>query len=278
MNGLGRKVALVTGAAGGGVGTATVHLLASQGCAVYVNGRSHESVDAICQSIRKAGGQAHPAVADITDSVAVAALFDRIWAQESAVDILVSNAAPSPQDKLLEEVLDSDWELSLSTILFGAFLCCRSVVGRMKQQNHGRIIFVSSSAASTGSWGRDVTYAAAKAGLHGLTKRLALELAAFRITVNCVSPSLIDTPRVRKDGRRNDQSLAAHAAQRVPLGRVGQPEDVAQLISFLSSDAGSYITGQIVTIDGGTSLGSAPRPARTSTNSDGGAPVAAAAS
>ena len=248
------SVALVTGATGGGIGTMTARYLAAGGAAVGINGRDPDAVREVAESIRAEGGRALELPADVSSASEVSAAVEALVARYGTVDILVHSAAPDSANKPVEELDADDWELDIDTILGGAFHCVAAVAPHMKKSRRGRIVFVSSSAAVRGTWGRGVQYAAAKAGLHGLAKRLALELGEFQVTVNCVAPSQIDTPRIRKGGRRTTASLAQYARQSVPLGRVGTPIEVAGLVGFLASDVASYITGQVISIDGGASL------------------------
>jgi 3-oxoacyl-[acyl-carrier protein] reductase len=250
------KVALVTGAAGLGIGTCTARRLAAQGARVYLNGLREEPLAKLAREIEAAGGSAEPIAADVGDPEEVERLAAAIHERGDGLDILVHNAARGAAHERVDRLSLAAWHEDLGVILTGAFLCTRALVGPMIARRSGRILFVSSSAGLRGSWGRAVSYAAAKAGLHGMTVRLALELGEFGITVNAVAPSQIDTPRARRGGRRTDASLREYARAQVPLGRVGEPLDVAALLGFLASDEASYLTGQIFVVDGGASLAS----------------------
>lgn len=186
------------------------------------------------------------------DEQVVAALGDGAL----GIDTVVCNAAPSFRRCSIDEYPAAQWASELGTILTGSFNVIRATAGSMMREGFGRIVLVSSSAADRGTWGRGVGYAAAKAGLHGLARQLGLELGPHGVTVNCVAPSQIDTPRVRRGGRRTEASLAAYARDAVPVGRVGRPDDVVSAVRFLIDRGSSYITGQIVHVDGGSALAS----------------------
>ncbi|PYQ77462.1 MAG: short-chain dehydrogenase [Acidobacteria bacterium] len=141
-------------------------------------------------------------------------------------------------------------------MLTGSFYCAKAVAPSMIRQGRGRIVFVSSCAALRGTWARAASYAAAKAGLFGLMRQIALELAAHGITANAVAPSLVDTPRIRRNNRRTDSSIAHYGRHVVPVGRPGQAVEVADTIVFLASPQASYVTGQVIVIDGGSMLAS----------------------
>lgn len=249
------RVAFVSGAGGGGIGSTTAAALAQLGAHVIVNARVEGDAVAVVERIRAAGGSAEPAIVDVSHSAAVEDCLARVHARVGQLDVLVANAAGDRPATALAEMTDELWRSELEENLAVGFFCARAAARWMSARHYGRIVFVSSSAALRGTWGRSAGYAAAKAGLIGLARRLALELAEHGITVNAVAPSQVDTPRVRRGGRRTDASLATYARS-VPLGRVGRPEDVAHAIAFLASERAGYITGQVLEIDGGMSLAS----------------------
>lgn len=250
------RVAVVTGAGGRGIGTAIARQLAEDGAFVYLNGLRKDPLREITEEIRVAGGKAAWIQADIADPSQVESMIAKVVDDHGTLDVLVHNAARGAENQRIDQMSIGSWTEDIGVILTGAFLCCHFAVKVMTKVQRGRIVFVSSSAALRGSWGRATSYAAAKAGLHGVTKQLALELGAFGITVNAVAPGQIDTPRARRGGRRTTESLEQYGRYQVPLQRVGKPSDVSSLISFLASDQAQYITGQIIVVDGGASLAS----------------------
>ncbi|HYN08697.1 MAG TPA: SDR family NAD(P)-dependent oxidoreductase [Vicinamibacterales bacterium] len=250
---LANQVALITGAAGLGIGTTTAELLAASGATVVLNGLDPKGVERIANQVRSSGA-VDTAVADVAKPEAVAKMVEAVLAKHGRVDILINNAAHGAPNQRIDAVANETWDRDIAEILSGSFYCCRAVVPSMIAQRGGRIVFISSSAALRGSWGRGVSYVAAKAGLVGMTKRLALELGEHNVCVNAVAPSQIDTPRVRGGGRRTSESMMHYAEQCVPLGRVGLPADVADVVLFLVSPASRYITGQVINVDGGASL------------------------
>lgn len=245
-----RRTALVTGAGGGGIGRA-VALALSARHHVLVNGLAthRETVAGLVEEIEAGGGSASAFLVDVAEPVAVRAAL----AVGRPVDVLVHNAAPSTPHQPIGSLSPDAWQADLDLILGAAFSLTQAVLPGMIARRWGRIVLISSSAAFRGTWGRGASYAAAKAGLHGLCAQLALELGMHGITANAIAPSQIDSPRVRRGGRRDTASLARYAAH-VPVRRVGSPQDVAALVSYLASDEAGYMTGQVLRIDGGSSL------------------------
>jgi 3-oxoacyl-[acyl-carrier protein] reductase len=238
------KVAIVTGASRG-IGCGVALALAGQGARVVVSARSAAGVDEVVSAIKAAGGEALGVAAD----VALAADADRlIGAAVDAfgrIDILVNNAGIT-RDGLLLRMKDEDWDAVLDTNLKGAFLCTRAVAKVMSKQRYGRIINISSVVGEMGNPGQ-ANYCASKAGLIGLTKSVARELARRNVTVNAVSPGFIVTDMTDALPEATRQVLASQ----VPLGRLGDVDDIAQAILFLASDAAGYITGQVLGVNGG---------------------------
>jgi 3-oxoacyl-[acyl-carrier protein] reductase len=237
------KVALVTGASRG-IGRASALLLASRGARVVAAARGDHAggtVDAITAS----GGQATAASLDVTDAVAVEALVQGVVERESRIDILVNNAGIT-RDQLLLRMKRDDWDQVIATNLTAAFGCAQAVLRPMVKQRSGRIISISSVVGQAGNAGQS-NYAASKAGLIGFSKALAREVASRGITVNVVAPGLIDTDMTRAI---TDKAQGDWAAQ-IPLGRLGAADDVAAAVCFLASDEASYITGQVLAVNGG---------------------------
>ena len=182
-----------------------------------------------------------------TREAEVTAAFDKITSALGRVDILVNIAGGSLHRHPLDEFPLTHWQAVIDANLTSTFLCCRAVVGIMKDQKSGAIVNISSDIAFAGDAGRSA-YAAAKAGILGLTRSLALELAPIGVRVNAVAPGRINTPRVRAS--HTDAEWAA-TAQRIPLGHAGEPEDVAEAVAYLSSDAAKHMTGQTLHVNGG---------------------------
>lgn len=234
------KVALVTGASRG-IGAAAARRLARDGCAVVVNyNRSQERAEALAGEI---GGLALRA--DVSDPAQVAAMVDTVLEKFCQLDILVCNAGVAWQGLTQDMGVDA-YRRVMGTDLDGTFFCCQAVLPQMIRQKRGRIVTVSSMWGQVGG-ACETAYSAAKAGVIGLTKALAKEVGPSGITVNCVAPGVIDTEM--------NQALGAQAladlAEETPLGRLGTAEDVAGCVSFLCSEAGAFLTGQVIAPNGG---------------------------
>ncbi len=217
------------------------------GCA---RGPLRETVGAITE----AGGTAIALGCDVSQADQVEAGFTRVAEALGRVDILVNNAGIT-RDNLLFKMSEEDWDAVINTHLKGSFLCSRAAQKYMVQQRYGKIVSLSSTSA-LGNRGQ-ANYSAVKAGLQGLTKTLAIELGPFNINVNAVAPGFIDTEMTRATARRmgvDPDAAIAHASQEIPLRRVGQPEDVANVIAFLVSDDASFVSGQVIYINGGGRL------------------------
>ena len=245
-----QKTAIVTGAARS-IGAATAVRLASDGMAVAVLDLNEADCAATVKEIENAGGTALAVGADVTKTDQVQAAVDRVAAELGEPTVLVNNAGII-RDNLLFKMTDEDWDAVLSVHLRGAFLMTRAVQKYMTEHRWGRIVSLSSSSA-LGNRGQ-VNYSAAKAGLQGFTKTLAMELGKFGVTANSVAPGFIVTEMTAATAARVGMSFEDFqkaAAGQIPVGRVGQPADVANVISFLVSDGAGFVSGQVIYVAGG---------------------------
>src|SRR5437879_2700262 len=250
MGKLDGRVAFVTGA-GRGIGAATALRLAEDGARVVLADVDLEGCKQVAAQIEQAGSQALAVSCNVADREAVEAAFQQAVDKFGRLDILVNNAGVL-RDNLLFKMSDDDWETVMNVHLKGAFLCSRAAQAHMVKQKYGRIISLSSTSA-LGNRGQS-NYSTAKAGLQGLTKTLAIELGPFGITANAVAPGFIDTEMTRATARRmgfDPDERIAEAAKSIPVRRVGQPRDVANVICFLFSDEASYVSGQVIYVAGG---------------------------
>jgi 3-oxoacyl-[acyl-carrier protein] reductase len=236
------EVALVTGASRG-LGAATALALAQAGATVIGTGTSVQSAEQVTQALAVLGGKGE--VLNVTDFAAANALVDAIVKQHGKLSILVNNAGIT-RDGLAMRMKDEDFDAVLQTNLSAAFNLCRAVMRPMMKARTGRIINISSVVGSMGNAGQ-ANYAAAKAGLEGLTRALARELGSRNITVNAVAPGFIDTDMTRALTEEQTSAMLGN----VPLGRFGQPEEIAQPVLFLASPMGAYITGATLHVNGG---------------------------
>lgn len=242
------QVAVITGASRG-IGRATALALARAGARVVVNyARQKEAADQVVAAIQEEGGQAIALGADVGDHAAAQELIRAAVQEFGRLDILVNNAGIT-RDNLAARLKPEDWEAVLQTNLTGVFNCCQAALKPMLRQRQGRIINLTSVVGLRGNAGQ-VNYAAAKAGVIGLTMALAKEVASRGILVNAVAPGFIATEMTAalEDERRED------FYRHIPLGRPGEPEDVAAVILFLASPGARYITGQVIVVDGGLTL------------------------
>lgn len=240
------RVALVTGGSRG-IGRAVVLQLIQAGLTVAVNYRqTRELADALVDDVRRAGGRLEAFGADIADPEAAEALVQRVQERFGRLDVLVNNAGIT-RDNLVLRMKRDDWEAVLATDLSGAFYCTKAALRGMVRQRFGRIVNISSIAGLVGNAGQ-VNYAAAKAGLIGMTKALAKEVASRGITVNAVAPGLIDTDLSQGIAEAQQRTLLEH----IPLGRWGRPEEIGHAVWYLL-EAG-YVTGQVLVVDGGLAM------------------------
>ncbi|MDK2970978.1 MAG: 3-oxoacyl-[acyl-carrier protein] reductase [Candidatus Sumerlaeota bacterium] len=241
------KVAIVTGA-GQGIGRAIALRLAELGATVLVNARSAATTASTVEAIVAAGGKAEGLNGDVGDAAFCAALVDKAVKDLGGVHILVNNAGIT-RDGLLMRMKDEDWDTVLDTNLKSAFLLSRAAARPLMKNRWGRIVNITSIVGIIGNPGQ-ANYCASKAGMIGLTKSLAKELASRNILVNAVAPGFIQT---RMTDELNDEQKGALLGQ-IPAGRFGQPEDIAGIVGFLCTDAAGYITGQTIEVTGGLGM------------------------
>ncbi len=247
----GPRVAIVTGG-GSGIGLAISQRLAADGCAVAVLDLHAESATAAAQAIVETGGKSIGLRADVGDRQEVLAAVDEVRRRLGSAVILVNNAGTGATFKGFLKITPEAWERALQVNLSGVFHCCQAVLPDMIDAGWGRIVNISSSSAHSGQ-PLLIPYVSSKAGLNGLTKALALEVAPRGITVNAIPPGFIDTPMLRASEGRGElgEGGVADAIARTPVRRIGLPEDVAATCSFLCRDEAGYITGQIIGVNGG---------------------------
>jgi 3-oxoacyl-[acyl-carrier protein] reductase len=243
------KVAIVTGA-GKNIGKAIALRLAEDGAAVVVNGRGDRAIiEETAQEIRAAGGRAMPYLADVSKADAVAAMVDAAVREFGGVDIAINNAGLRRQTPFLQMNLE-EWHEILSVALDGAFILAKAAVPEMIKRGGGTLIALSGVSHHAGSTGR-VHVNASKAGLEGLIRGFAMELAPHNITANCVAPGSIDTVRGPSAGGPHGRGLS----REIPLGRQGRPEEIAAMVRFLVGPEGRYVTGQTIHVNGGLFFG-----------------------
>jgi 3-oxoacyl-[acyl-carrier protein] reductase len=242
------KVALVTGASQG-IGRATSLTLSEAGAKVAVAARNTEKLSSLVAEIEAARGAALAVPMDVADAAQVKAGFQQVLAKFGRLDILVNNAAIT-RDTLALRMKLEDWDAVLRTNLTGAHLCIQQALGAMLKQRSGRIINITSVVAETGNAGQS-NYVASKAGLIGLTRAIAVEVASRSITVNAIAPGFIETPMTDV----LSQELKDKMKSLIPLGRFGADREIAAAIVFLASDEAAYITGQVLDVNGGMHMG-----------------------
>jgi len=238
------QVAIVTGASQG-IGRAIAEALAASGATVALVARSAAKLAEVAEAIRSAGGAAEPFPCDVSQAETVTAVVDAIHAKLGRIDILVNNAGVT-RDTLLPRMSDEEWDEVLTTNLRGPFLFMRAVSRPMMQQRYGRIINVASVSGLIGNPGQ-ANYSASKAGLVGLTRTVAKELAGRKITVNAVAPGFIASDMTAALG----PALLDEVKKRVPAKRLGEAWEIADAVLFLAAPSSAYVTAQVLTIDGG---------------------------
>jgi 3-oxoacyl-[acyl-carrier protein] reductase len=238
------RVAVVTGASRG-IGRAIALQLAAQGCKVVASARNVAALESLVAEIKAGGGEAIFVPGDVAVVADVERLFDEAEKAFGRIDILVNNAGIT-RDRLLVRMKEEDWDAVLDTNLKGAFLCSRAAAKIMGKQRYGRIINISSVVGEMGNAGQ-ANYCASKAGLIGLTKSVARELAKRNVSVNAITPGFIVTDMTDVLPEKVKEDLQGQ----IPLGRLGEAEDIAHAVVFLASEAAGYITGQVLGVNGG---------------------------
>jgi 3-oxoacyl-[acyl-carrier protein] reductase len=242
---LSNKVAIVTGS-GRGIGQAIALKLAEVGATVVVNDLGDpEPLESVASEIRAMKRQSLAVIADVSSPADAARLVEAATSTYGRVDILVNNAGIT-RDQLVLRMSDEDWDTVLNVDLKSAFLCTRAVMRHMLKQRWGRIISIASIVGEIGNPGQ-ANYASAKAGLIGFTRSIAKEVASRGITANAIAPGFIDTKMTQQLAEKQRQELM----QRIPVGYLGSPRDVAEAVAFLASEEARYITGQVLNVDGG---------------------------
>jgi 3-oxoacyl-[acyl-carrier protein] reductase len=242
------RIALVTGASQG-IGRACALKLAAAGAAVAVAARNQDKLNEVVQQITSSGGTAAAFAIDVAEEEQIKSAFKAAIMQFGKIDILVNNAGIT-RDQLVMRMKRADWDAVLNTNLTSAYLCTQQAITSMLKQRWGRIVNITSVFGQMGQAGQ-ANYASSKAGLIGLTMAIAREVGSRNITCNAVAPGFIETAMTSTLG----EDFKQMAVKNIPLGRVGTPEDVASAVAFLASDQASYITGHVLSVNGGMLMG-----------------------
>ncbi len=238
------KTALITGS-GSGIGRSVAMMLAEMGANIIINDVVKENAEKTAIEIQKKGVRAMASTANVAKDAEVKEMFEAIAAEFGSLDILVNNAGIT-RDSLLMDMTEEQWDTVMDVNLKGVFLCSKYAVELMSKNNYGKIINISSASGLMGNIGQ-VNYAATKGGVVAITKTLAKELARFKINVNAVAPGYIKTPMTEAVPEKVEKFLIGQ----IPLRRAGEAEEVANAIAFLASDKAAYITGQVLSVNGG---------------------------
>jgi 3-oxoacyl-[acyl-carrier protein] reductase len=241
------RVALVTGA-GSGIGEATARRFAAEGAVVVVNDVDVDRARAVAAAIQKDGGKASAVGANVTRRDEVERMVAGVVAEHGRLDILINNAGIN-RDAMSHKMTEEQWDQVLTVNLKGTFLCAQAALPRMRERGWGRVVNTS-SVGSLGNIGQ-ANYAASKAGVIGLTKTLALEYAKYGVTVNCVAPGAVMTPMLAGVPDPIKEKITGQ----IPVGRIAAPAEIAAVHAFLASDDAGFITGQVLFVDGGMSVG-----------------------
>lgn len=246
------KVAIVTGGAIG-LGAAISRFLARDGADIAIWDRNIEPAESVANEIRALGRRVIVCQVDVSNRNSIDAAVQVVRAELGPVSILVNNAGISPEKDFVD-ITEEDWDRVMDINLKGTFFCTQAVIQDMLDASWGRIINISSSSAQTGAR-RMVHYAATKGGVIAFTKALAQEVGALGITVNNVPPSFVYTDGLKSVENRFPDGLSGYARQNIPVNRIGQPEDIANAVAFLASEASGYITGHTLSVNGGRYMG-----------------------
>ena len=246
MVNLNGKIAIVTGA-GHGIGKEIALNLARSGAEVVVTDVS-DKIFEVGKEIESVGSKAFPVKCDVTDAKEAVAIEDKVLGKYERIDILVNNAGIYPQKSFLE-MTNEDWNKVISINLNGAFHCTKAVIPKMVEQKYGKIVNIASIAGAVIGYMNLTHYSASKAGIVGFTKSLALEMAQYKINVNAIAPGPIDIGGIPAGSEMVQQIIKT-----IPIGRMGLPIDIANLVVFLASDESSFITGQCIVCDGGSTI------------------------